>query len=893
MTLHTDETHLMSASAPQVGRHRAYRGVEPFVFVSYSHDDATAVDLEIAALADDGIRVSYDEGINPGHLWHDELAQAIETCALFLMFVTPRSIASRHCQRELSFAIEKDRPVLPVYLEDTEVRSGIRLQIGDRQAIMRSHFNAAEYRARLITALRGYVGSAHETRPSMRATESVAAGNRRGLSKSVVLAFGVIASVLLIAAYAGYLYREGARTREALETRTLAEVLHLVEQDQYGAAFTLARPLIESAGANVGLRALWRQIVVPMTPQVSQTEATVFFKPYNDVDGAWVLAGTTPFTKPVDAPRGVLRLKIEKPGFRTGYFAAANPGPSLQSGEELSQADELSRESPPVSSTPMKLVPVGALADDMVLVAHSNTPVFLTGWSQGLVGGYQYDIPDFAIGRAEITNREFKVFVDAGGYGNASYWQGLKFVEDGRELAASDARARFVDRTGRPGPADWELSAFPTGAADLPVGGISWYEAVAYARFRGLSLPTVHHWLRAAFGPYEGLYPTAPDVANASRFSAAGPAAANAEAGIGPWGTLNAAGNVREWVWNFAGNQALALGGAWSDYADTFSEAYATEPMNRSPEYGLRLMQVMADTPVASELLEPIQLLTGSDASKREPVSDDAFAAMRFQFTATHRAPKTVVVEQVEQTDTYVADEVVLGFADASTFSLYIVRPRGHGGALQPIIYGPNSDAVKSAQPNRRALAQLFFSEFIVSGGRALVIPIWAGSYERFVPLPRDAAAQWDRDRRGPLDRQSDLATTLDYLATRDDIDVGAAGYLGLCQGSAFIAPPLLAVEGRLKAAALISGGIWVTPSHPMSEAINYAPHITVPVLMINGRYDTVFPYELQRRFFDLLATPATAKRHVVYDEAHLVVLGNQGKREVSDWFDRYLGPVR
>lgn len=136
-------------AAPQRSRHAAYRGTEPFVFVSYSHDDETSVEQEIAALAERGIRVNYDEGIHPGHSWHEDIARSIETCALFLLFVTRASLASRNCRNELSLALDHDRSILPVFLEDVEIPSAVRLQIGDRQAIIRSRFTGSEFRERL------------------------------------------------------------------------------------------------------------------------------------------------------------------------------------------------------------------------------------------------------------------------------------------------------------------------------------------------------------------------------------------------------------------------------------------------------------------------------------------------------------------------------------------------------------------------------------------------------------------------------------------------------------------------------------------------------------------------------------------------------------------------
>ena len=109
------------------------------------------------------------------------------------------------------------------------------------------------------------------------------------------------------------------------------------------------------------------------------------------------------------------------------------------------------------------------------------------------------------------------------------------------------------------------------------------------------------------------------------------------------------------------------------------------------------------------------------------------------------------------------------------------------------------------------------------------------------------------------------------------------------------VAPALLAVEGRIRVAALISAGVSLTSPHfhPMLDGINYLPRIRIPVLMLNGRYATILPYEQsQMRFFNLLGTPAKDKRLVLDDGAHLVEIGNQGKRKISDWFDRYLGPV-
>ena len=74
----------------------AYKGDEPYIFVSYSHTDAAVVYPEITALKARGFNIWYDEGIPPGSNWRDELAEALARCFVFLFYLTPRSAASEN-----------------------------------------------------------------------------------------------------------------------------------------------------------------------------------------------------------------------------------------------------------------------------------------------------------------------------------------------------------------------------------------------------------------------------------------------------------------------------------------------------------------------------------------------------------------------------------------------------------------------------------------------------------------------------------------------------------------------------------------------------------------------------------------------------------------------------
>ncbi len=130
-----------------------YEGEEPYVFVSYSHRDEKIVFEEIRGLQELGVKVWYDARILAGSEWSDALANAISGCARFLYFITPSSVATENCRRELNHAIEEGRSILAVHLRETKVPGGIRLILNNRQAILKHQLLPEAYRAALIEAL--------------------------------------------------------------------------------------------------------------------------------------------------------------------------------------------------------------------------------------------------------------------------------------------------------------------------------------------------------------------------------------------------------------------------------------------------------------------------------------------------------------------------------------------------------------------------------------------------------------------------------------------------------------------------------------------------------------------------------------------------------------------
>ncbi len=103
----------------------------------------------------------------------------------------------------------------------------------------------------------------------------------------------------------------------------------------------------------------------------------------------------------------------------------------------------------------------------------------------------QVTIEAFCLDRCAVTNREYQRFVDDGGYENLEIWP----------RAVWPSLMKFVDRSGRPSPRDWSGGRFPATKDDLPVVGVCWHEASAYALWVGKRLPTAAEWQKAAGWP--------------------------------------------------------------------------------------------------------------------------------------------------------------------------------------------------------------------------------------------------------------------------------------------------------------------------------------------------------------------------------------------------------
>jgi eukaryotic-like serine/threonine-protein kinase len=172
-----------------------------------------------------------------------------------------------------------------------------------------------------------------------------------------------------------------------------------------------------------------------------------------------------------------------------------------------------------------------------------------------------------------------------------------------------------------------------------------------------------------------------------------------------------------------------------------------------------------------------------------------------------------------------------------------------------------------------------------------VMYPIYEDTYERRVLYSLPGGAQ---NLQLTTDWYKDGARSLDYLATRKDIDSSKVAYVGVSMGSAQGVISSALMQDRLKTAVLLDGGFFLDNPPPGGDQADFAARVKIPVLMVNGRYDFTFPLDkAQNPLFEMLGTPAQDKRHVVLESPHDVTEQRpQLIKAVLDWLDHYLGRV-
>ncbi|MBP7053903.1 MAG: SUMF1/EgtB/PvdO family nonheme iron enzyme [Phycisphaerae bacterium] len=676
--------------------------------------------------------------------------------------------------------------------------------------------------------------------------------------------------VLAVSAAAGLIGWKHYSTRWA-QQYAMAEIDNLLERNECFAALQLAERAERYIPNDPLLIDRWPRLSREHSVITTPPGARIYLREYFRTTGGWKYLGRSPL-RHARIPFGTCRWKVVRPGFVTVETVQSNDPPS-------SPGDHL-----PTKSLSFTLQQADSCPSDMVWVPPSNLD------QKSMFHGERLILlaPAYFIDKCEVTNGQYQEFVDAGGYEKQEFWQ-EEFSRNGQVLPWSQAVQEFQDQSGRFGPASWKDGAFPEGQDDYPVGGISWYEAMAYARFRGKDLPTIFHWALAARAD-----DNPSTITSMSNFGD-GPAPVGTFSGMGRFGLYDAAGNVREWCSNaMEGNKDVRciLGSAWNEHACSFSAGGdARSPWNRDPCNGLRcVLYTGGKENVPEAALAPVEC-RHRDLSQFTPVSDEVFASYLdtwYRYDPTELNPRIESVdedqehwrrERISFDATYPSERVIA----------YLYLPKAAQPPYQAVVWYPGDEARESPwndQAHKREMTT------ILRSGRALIVPIYRGTYER--RLGRIYPPDSIQSRNLYVQESQDMRRAIDYLHTRDDIDASKLAYVGLSWG-AEMGSVMIATESRLQTGIFLLGGIGACERHPASDPANFAPRVRIPILMLNGRDDAIFPLETaQKPLFDLLGTPTGHKQHLIFPGGHSIAweCREQYHKAIVDWLDQYLGKV-
>lgn len=121
-----------------------YNGYDNYLFISYAHKDSALV-LPIAKeLQNRGFLIWYDSGIEAGTEWPAYIEERIKSCCRVLVFLSENSTNSRNCRNEINYALMLEKEILIAYLEETNLASGMDLQLNSLQYIHRNRHSTTE-----------------------------------------------------------------------------------------------------------------------------------------------------------------------------------------------------------------------------------------------------------------------------------------------------------------------------------------------------------------------------------------------------------------------------------------------------------------------------------------------------------------------------------------------------------------------------------------------------------------------------------------------------------------------------------------------------------------------------------------------------------------------------
>ena len=689
-------------------------------------------------------------------------------------------------------------------------------------------------------------------------------------------------ALALVVGSAGWLYWRNAKLNQA--QAALPRIEELVRAERFFEAYDLALETQRYLPNDPTLTRLMRTMADDLSVITDPPGAKVYLKRFAlDESGkfpARQLIGTTPINHQQIA-RGAYVVSMEKEGYATLERTAL--GAMLRLGGALAPSQPIRLEA--------KLAKVAQVPARMSFVPGGDYR--LVSWLRP--SAERVRLGDYFIDKYEVTNREYKEFISAGGYRKREFWR-HKFVKDGREIGWEEASSAFKDQTGLPGPRSWKNQEIPDGKAEHPVTDISWYEAAAYAAFRGKELPTVFQWEKAArdgltmdagvIMPW-GLYMGGETLEQRANFGGRGTLPVESlEFGQSPYGCYHMAGNVAEWCRNQSDDGFVTTGGSWGDPLYLFGAAGAFPGFNSSGKLGFRcVLNASGETgDQGAQALHP-----DAEVPVYKPAGEASFRAWQAQYYRYAQPPLDAQIVERTETDDWRREKITYVGAGGERAIAWLYLPKHSAPPWQVVQYIPPGDCFLGITPIQVSVESNLPA--LIKSGRALLAVVLKGFPERAWPSNHTPPARGtSEDRDMVLDWMTDERRALDYVATRSDLDANRVAYYSISNNDNGFKVGLPSVEPRYRTVILygvcLLGGEQVLPEiHPM----NLVPYMRAPKLIVHGRYDESCRQKSEAEPLQkLLREP---KRVVFWEGGHIA------PQEfivptINNWLDEVMGPV-
>jgi hypothetical protein len=455
---------------------------------------------------------------------------------------------------------------------------------------------------------------------------------------------------------------------------------------------------------------------------------------------------------------------------------------------------------------------------------------------------------------------------------------------------------------------------------------VTWYEAAAYAEFRGKQLPTIFQWEKAAREDIDnlnwgttmpwgltGLHEDVTDRANLMSRREGTTPVGSFEFGISPYGCYDMAGNVVEWCLNPRPIGFTTTASSWRDGPNLFSLYGEFPGLYSSEALGFRCVR---NAPGATGDQGGMLLPDAEEEADYAPVPEEDFQLMRAHYEYDRprlddddvNGDEQKLKERIlEDLDARVVEEVETAGWRRIKISLigaerkrtagpvpedkralaYLWLPNNARPPFQVVNYkpgGPSYNGVTAPQETEIVCGPILMS------GRAVLVTVIRGMRERDLPpdwVPPDEGSVAHRDMM--IYDTLDQRRGLDYLETRDEIALDKIVCMGLSMGGYDLVT--MAVEDRFQGVLLLSAGLGTGARRTIAAAnpINFAPYIGGRKMMIHGRYDEGIPFRTGALpLYKLLSPP---KEHAWLECGHLPEM-DQWVPHALRFLDETLGPV-